>query len=29
MRSELSNESGDSVVEFLKREGPIYRSAMV
>lgn len=29
VRSELSNESGDGVVEFRRREGPIFRSARV
>ena len=29
VRSELSIESGDSVVEFLRRESPIFRSATV
>jgi hypothetical protein len=29
VRCELSFESGDGVVEFLRREGPIFRSATV
>ena len=29
LRSELSNESGDGVVKFLRREDPIFRSATV
>ena len=29
LRSELSTESGDGVMEFLRREGPIFRSALV
>lgn len=29
VRSELSIESGDGVEEFLRREGPMFRSATV
>ena len=29
VRSELPNESGYGAVEFLRREGPIFRSATV